>query len=145
MKPYGWLSNVLVVVDEMNADQEREYEVLWHLDVQNGKIEGTALYSEELSILTPADDGSLRIIEGQTKPEWQGFRPRSFVQGDYEPIPTLQQNASGKTRTLITVLSPNEEGKAKIKKIKTFECSKEPQIVLVNDMGEEVMLPKFPE
>ncbi len=103
------LEPFFIVVDRMNADCPHTYETLWHLDTREVQIQNNRVISKELSILTSVSNANSTIICGQEKPEWQGFRAYGGSQGEYLPVPTLQQKTVGQNIRMVTVFYPGEQ------------------------------------
>lgn len=114
------LGPMLIVVDRLRPrdDAAHTYEVLWHMSRGPVSTRGTTLHGNapgvaNLAIVPASLEGlSLRLIEGQTEPEWQGWSSvANHQQGECEPTPAAVYDltAVGPVR-LVTVLCPVRPG-----------------------------------
>lgn len=104
----GEMEPFFIAVDRMDAEEEHTYEALWHLDTRAAVIREGRVEAKELSILTSVPDSDMEIVCGQETPQWQGFRSTGGNQGDYVPVPTVQQRVKGSAIRMVTVFYPGE-------------------------------------
>lgn len=102
------LEPFFLVVDRMKADCPHTYETLWHLDTRELQIRQGRIEAKELTILSSVSKADSTILCGQEKPEWQGFRSFGGNQGDYLPVPTVQQKVIGQDIRMVTAFYPGE-------------------------------------
>lgn len=95
-----------VIVDRMHAEEEREYELLWHMNADWAKIGDGLAAGKDLTIFSAEQTPDLDLIIGQETPEWQGYVATASIQGCYKPVPTVRQTVRGKDRRIVTVLYP---------------------------------------
>lgn len=117
-RPPAPLGPCCLVIDELSpADASaHRYEALWHFNTHSAAIAtGNALaaISEDVGeanvAVIVADDAevSVRVVTGQTEPEWQGWLATSAIQGQCRAAPTAVATwtRSGPHR-VITLLYP---------------------------------------
>lgn len=102
------LEPFFLVIDRMKADSPHTYETLWHLDTREARISKGRIEAKEVTILSSVGKADSTILCGQEKPEWQGFRSVGGNQGDYIPVPTVQQKVKGQDIRMVTVFYPGE-------------------------------------
>lgn len=101
------LAPFFLVVDRMYANEKHHYEMLWHLNAEEVIVHDCKVTADFMHIFSSAvsiGDSRVKIVKGQTEPEWQGFaKGKTFVQGDVVPQPVLKYDVSGKDKRVITV------------------------------------------
>lgn len=114
------VSPCFLVIDRLvpQDEQSHNYEILWHLYSESAAVQGLNSFTlnpegPNLTLITNRMENlAANIIEGQTDPEWQGWKtPRTFTQGEYTPAPAVVYNlkAVGPIR-VVTLLFPTKTG-----------------------------------
>ena len=107
------LAPFILVVDRMYAKEKHDYEILWHLNAEEVVVldcKVTADFMQIFSSLHKNDEDAVKIVKGQTEPEWQGFaKGKTFVQGDIVPQPVLQYAVSGSDKRMVTLFYPKAD------------------------------------
>lgn len=142
-KPTYNLKPFLIIVDRLESEEERDYEVIWHFDTDevriiHGEMEqgGAKAKMEELTVFISPEDIELDIVSGQKEPEWQGFIANSGIQGDYRAIPTLLAKKKAADIRLVTILIPNVNGECAVDRIEASNCIKDTNIALYFSSGQ---------
>lgn len=98
-----------VVVDRLCPEtlDEHEYEILWHLEEDSVALEHNDAVTENLKIIvSEVSSMKAEIHIGEKEPQWQGWKIKSMLQGDYSPAPALCYRLRGNAVRAVTVLYP---------------------------------------
>ena len=104
-----------IVNDTFESENNDDYQILWHVESEEVKVEGNVISNDDLTLILGADVSEVSIVKGQEEPIFQGFTARTAKQLDYYPIPTVVATARGKKARAITVIIPKSDGKSAIK------------------------------
>jgi len=113
VKPQYW-----VIVDTVSPvdDAEHSYESLFHLAADQASAAGmrieTSGSAANVAVFAAPPPGmpvTATVVSGQTEPELQGWRQRSFTQLQPTPTAVFRWSARGRTQ-LVTVLVPIRPG-----------------------------------
>ena len=103
-----------IVTDLISAEDENEYQVLWHINSEDIEIEGKKAENDEIKMLFDGDICRIDKIKGQEGPIFQGFTARSAKQLDYYAIPTVIPVCVGKTVRSLSVICPKANAEAAV-------------------------------
>lgn len=136
-----------IVIDRLHAEEERCYEILWHVDAEEVSLQGMKARADFLHIITSMHNektDGVDVISGQQYPEWQGWkREKKFelVQGDHLPQPVIRYHTMCSTKRIVTVLYPEEN--CPIVDVEAGKNITDNTITLVMSNGEHVEYKEF--
>lgn len=141
------LKPFLIIIDRLYAQKQHDYEVMWHLDVDDVRLEGLNVINDEVSVLVPECDklkSGLVVHHGSQFPEWQGWCADSTIQDDYRAIYNLSYHITAKDARWVTVICPNENSidhsNDQIVKIEAGTEINDTEISLILDNGKKLLL-----
>ena len=94
-----------VVVDEMKADCENEYEFIWHYNAESTEITAQGASAPELTQFICGDTGEKSVVKGQLEPEVQGWTCPNAKQHSELPVPTLLHRVKGSNTLTVNLFS----------------------------------------
>jgi len=107
------LHSFFIVIDRMEAAEEKEYEFLWHVDAETVVMQGMHVKADFLHIFNNLDDvkkDGVSLVCCQRTPCWQGWkRGKTFVQGNDDALPTVRYTTYDASARVVTVLYPEED------------------------------------
>ena len=96
-KPY------FIAVDTLTdkVSEEHTYDVLWHFNSKDVKVDGCRAFSQELTFVSCGFD-SLEVIKGREEP-FAGWLTSGSRQGQYYAAPTLDGRVFGKDAAVVSL------------------------------------------